>query len=272
MPSRTGSVQARTPGAPSTATRQLGHWPAQQRRPRRRWYLNEREKVRWPVAKRAEPIVSPSSPLTARPSNVNVTSVSRSMRSPRCLEGDAAGRVLDHAALPPAARGGVGCPRAFSEYIVTCAVQCTSFVRVLRSAMNHSPQPERCSHHSCCTPATLSAEVVVPAEVAEARGLLRARVQLSAEGEVGYLSDTAVRAGEYVRHESDEPLRHLKQICLIDQPDGTPGIQLVPASGTRAIAAASTLSATRSSGSRLWRCDFPHARASVCASSVIVRR
>src|SRR5262249_16050376 len=51
-----------------------------------------------------------------------------------------------------------------------------------------------------------------------------------------------------------------------------PGIQSVPASGTRAIAAASTVSATRSSGSRLWRCDLPQARASVCASSVSTRR
>lgn len=52
----------------------------------------------------------------------------------------------------------------------------------------------------------------------------------------------------------------------------TPGIQLVPASGTRAIAAASMVSATKSSGSRLSRCDLPHARASVWASSVSVRR
>jgi hypothetical protein len=51
-----------------------------------------------------------------------------------------------------------------------------------------------------------------------------------------------------------------------------PGIQDVPASGTRAIADASIVSATRSSGSRLWTCDLPHARASVCASSVMVRR
>ena len=33
---------------------------------------------------------------------------------------------------------------------------CTSFVRVSRSARNHSPQPVRCCHHSRCTPATLS--------------------------------------------------------------------------------------------------------------------
>ena len=52
----------------------------------------------------------------------------------------------------------------------------------------------------------------------------------------------------------------------------SPGIQLVPASGTRAIAAASIVSATRSSGSRFSRCDLPHARASVWASSVKVRR
>ena len=51
-----------------------------------------------------------------------------------------------------------------------------------------------------------------------------------------------------------------------------PGIQFVPASGTRAIAAASIVSATRSSGSRLWTCDLPQARASVCVSSVSTRR
>ncbi len=51
-----------------------------------------------------------------------------------------------------------------------------------------------------------------------------------------------------------------------------PGTQLVPARGTRAIAAASTVSATRSSGSRLWTWDLPHARAIVCVSSTNVRR
>ena len=60
MPSRTGSVQARAPGAPSTAQMQLGHWPATHIRPRRRWYLNERLNVRRPAAYSAEPIVSPS--------------------------------------------------------------------------------------------------------------------------------------------------------------------------------------------------------------------
>ena len=47
-----------------------------------------------------------------------------------------------------------------------------------------------------------------------------------------------------------------------------PGIHDVPASGTRAIAAASTVSATRSSGSRWRRCALPQARARVCASIV----
>jgi hypothetical protein len=49
----------------------------------------------------------------------------------------------------------------------------------------------------------------------------------------------------------------------LDQAVETPGIQFVPARGTRAIAAASTVSATRSSGSRLCTWDLPQARASV---------
>ena len=97
MPSRSGSVQARTPGAPSTCTRQLGHWPAQHMRPRRRWYLKLREKVRRPAANSAEPIVSPSSPFTSLPSKLNASSRSRSMRSP-----SRGGRRLTRAA--PAAR------------------------------------------------------------------------------------------------------------------------------------------------------------------------
>ena len=45
-PSRTGSVQTRTFGKPSTCMRQLGQWPEQQSSPRRRWYLKLREKTR----------------------------------------------------------------------------------------------------------------------------------------------------------------------------------------------------------------------------------
>ena len=51
-----------------------------------------------------------------------------------------------------------------------------------------------------------------------------------------------------------------------------PGIQRVPASGTCAIAAASTVSAAMSSGSRLCTCDFPQARASVWHSIVKTER
>src|SRR6476660_7312953 len=49
-----------------------------------------------------------------------------------------------------------------------------------------------------------------------------------------------------------------------------PGIQLVPASGIRAIAAASSVSATRSSRSRWCTFDLPQARAIVVSSMFIV--
>ena len=140
MPSRTGSVQARTPGAPSTETRQLGHCPAQHSSPRRRWYLNEREKVRWPPANSADPIVSPS-----KPGHVTAVERERDLR----VTVDALAALLGKAA----SRGRISAWVANTSS--TGRVQCTSFVRVSRSAMNHSPQPERCSHHSCCTPATL---------------------------------------------------------------------------------------------------------------------
>ena len=55
-------------------------------------------------------------------------------------------------------------------------------------------------------------------------------------------------------------------------PSQRPGTQVVPARGTPAMAAASTLSAARSSGSRLCTCDLPHARASVCVSRVSTLR
>src|SRR5262245_54995598 len=41
------------------------------------------------------------------------------------------------------------------------------------------------------------------------------------------------------------------------KPRSQPGIQAVPASGSRAIAAASIVNATRSSRSRLWTLDLP---------------
>ncbi len=51
-----------------------------------------------------------------------------------------------------------------------------------------------------------------------------------------------------------------------------PGIQPVPASGTCAMAAASTVRAARSSGSRWWTSDLPQARASAVTSMVVARR
>src|SRR5262245_39274068 len=76
-------------------------------------------------------------------------------------QASAAGRALDHEPAPMsrppvAALGASGAQARSPNTSFTCAVQRTSFVNVLRSAMNHSPQPERWSHHSCCTPATFS--------------------------------------------------------------------------------------------------------------------
>ena len=51
-----------------------------------------------------------------------------------------------------------------------------------------------------------------------------------------------------------------------------PGIQLVPANGTPAIAADSTVKAHRSSGSKFLRSFLPQALAMVCASIVITLR
>ena len=84
IPSRTGSTHARAPGAPSTAQRQFGHCPATHISPRRRWYLKLAQKVRWPAAYSAEPIVSPSKASTGLPSKVKLISLARSMRSPGC--------------------------------------------------------------------------------------------------------------------------------------------------------------------------------------------
>ena len=81
-PSRIGSVQTRTFGTPSTVIWQFGQCPEQQRRPRGRWYLNEREKTRFPAANAAVAMVSPSNPVTFQPANVNETAFERSILSP----------------------------------------------------------------------------------------------------------------------------------------------------------------------------------------------
>jgi hypothetical protein len=59
MPGSTGRRHERTLGSSPICTRQLGQWPVAQNRPRGRWYLKERLKVRTPAAYRAEAMVSP---------------------------------------------------------------------------------------------------------------------------------------------------------------------------------------------------------------------
>ena len=67
MPASTGRRQARTFASPPICTRQLGQWPAQQSRPRGRWYLKERLSVFTPAAASAEPMVSPGWALALHP-------------------------------------------------------------------------------------------------------------------------------------------------------------------------------------------------------------
>src|SRR5262245_61889546 len=81
-PSRSGSVQTRTFGTPSTVIWQFGQCPEQQSRPRGRWYLNDREKTRLPEANAADAIVSPSKPVSLQPANQNEIALPRSIRSP----------------------------------------------------------------------------------------------------------------------------------------------------------------------------------------------
>ena len=68
MSSRAGVTHARTPGTPSTLTRQFGQSPLTQYRPRRRWYFSDRVNVRTPPRYIAAPTVSPSSIATRLPS------------------------------------------------------------------------------------------------------------------------------------------------------------------------------------------------------------
>jgi len=81
MPGRTGSTQTRTFGVPSTVIWQFGQWPEQQSRPRGRWYLKLRLKMRRPAANSAEPTVSPGKAVTGFPSKVSSIVSDRSIRS-----------------------------------------------------------------------------------------------------------------------------------------------------------------------------------------------
>ena len=66
-------MQVRTLGTPSTFIKQLGQLPDTHMRPRGRWYLKLRVKVRTPAAYRAEATVSPSTPSTRFPLKVKAT-------------------------------------------------------------------------------------------------------------------------------------------------------------------------------------------------------
>ncbi len=70
----------------------------------------------------------------------------------RAVDRLADSRVEPHRREPGVRRRGSD-PACASRAACTSS---TSFVRVSRSARNHSPQPVRCCHHSRCTPATLS--------------------------------------------------------------------------------------------------------------------
>ena len=154
IPSRTGSVQARTPGASPTWTRQLGHWPAQHIRPRRRWYLKLRENVRRPAANSAEPIVSPLGAVLL------AVEAEAKLAPGRCAR--RAAREPAHANSSSAVRTGAAAvgarwqQRRHPRRRPAASVHMTSLVRVSRSAMNHAPQPERWFHHSRWSPATLA--------------------------------------------------------------------------------------------------------------------
>ena len=84
-----------------------------------------REKTRWPAAKSAEPIVSPSYARTGLPRKLNVELA-------RAVE--PLGRLRRQA--HQAASSGVECRRAPGS-----STLCTSFVRVSRSARNQTSQP-----------------------------------------------------------------------------------------------------------------------------------
>jgi len=75
VPALAGVVQARTLGTPSTFIMQLGHLPDKHSRPRGRWYLKLRVKMRCPERYKAEATVSPVRAWTGLPqySNVNVS-------------------------------------------------------------------------------------------------------------------------------------------------------------------------------------------------------
>mgnify|MGYP003694574319 CR=1 FL=1 len=113
---------------------------------------------------------------------------------------------------------------------------------VLRSATTTSVTPRWLSAHAAAAPS-----MPPPTMTTSGRWLIGALIVRSSRKRSSVLS--ALRASAH-----------------------RPGIQSVPASGTLAIAAASMVTATRSSGSRCSTCALPQARAMVWASMVSTRR
>ena len=238
MPSRTGSVQARTPGRAvdlHEAVRALAGAAHQAARA----VVLERAGEGAPPGgeqRRADRVALER--LTCLPSKVNEIAA----RGRCARRGAAASRLTVPAA-----------PRSR-----------TSLVRVSRSARNQAPAAGAMEPPLALHARHVAAEVVVRVELALG-GLRAGRGLISPPKPKSVTS--AARSWDRSERGHETPTIVYKFVYC-----GKPGIQLVPASGTRAIAAASTVSATRSSGSRLCTCDLPQARASVCVSSVIVRR
>ncbi len=169
----------------------------------------------------------------------------------------------------------------------------TMFVRVLRVIVSQRRQPSRWNQRSRWSPHTFRRIQRRRASTSGALVGVGGRPYLAAVAEVGRRSRTAVRtlddeahrrsvsctsgARPAARHPTGAPsvqecAKWTHAAGRSVRADHVPGIQLVPASGTFAIAAASSVRATRSSGSMLWTCDLPQARARVWHSSVITRR
>ena len=129
IPSRAGSVQARTLGIPSICIRQFGHEPVMHDSPRGRWYLNDRPVIvdaprrqrrshRVPFERGDRPALEPEPDRPIAPDRFALTRR----------------ETLAHAGVASLSSSPRG--RACGRY-----VRRISFVVVCRSARNHARQP-----------------------------------------------------------------------------------------------------------------------------------
>ena len=105
-------------------------------------------------------------------------------------------------------------------------------------------------------------KLMINADVAVAPGLAFGK-----NGE-GFVRIGLVENTQRIRQAAKNIKKFLDQYIFLSKP----GTQFVPANGTLAIAAASTVNAHKSSGSKLCRSFLPQALAIVCASKVITFR